>query len=467
MENINDQHAIGSLAIRELEEKSHKIIDLAEKIWASPEIAFQETKASQWTGRLLEEEGFTVEYGYAGLPTAIRASFGQGKPVIGFLGEYDALPAMSQKVATAKEAVVSGEPGHGCGHNLLGAAHAGAVIAMKKEMEERQLPGTIVFYGCPAEETLNGKPFMARGGAFGELDLFFAWHPWAKNVISTGRFTGMNSAKFHFKGITAHAGGDPHNGRSALDAVELMNVGANYLREHVTDDVRLHYVITNGGMAPNIVPDRASVWYYIRALSREAVVETYERLINVARGAALMNDTQVEIEYMGGCYNTLQNKTLVRLVHETMTEQERPVYTEAETAFAAELNKTSANFDKWVAAGEIAADEHIHRAICPVSSENAFGSTDVGDVQHIAPGVMFMTTTQNIGAAGHSWHNTACVGSSLGMKGMLYAARVMAVAGLKALYDPAIVEEARAEFDKTMNGRSYVNPIPQDTPIPQ
>ncbi len=456
----------GFIAKSEIEAKSTLLTDLSKKIWDNPEIAYKEYNASKWTAEFLESEGFEIEIGYTGIPTAIKATWGSGKPVIGFLGEYDALSGMSQKVSTTKEPVIEGNPGQACGHNLLGVANVGAVIGMKKEMEEKNLKGTIVYYGCPAEEIVTGKPFMARGGAFKDLDIAMAWHPGTRNTVTTGIMTGLNTAKFHFSGKTAHAGGDPHNGRSALDSVELMNVGANYLREHVTDDVRIHYVITNGGQAPNIVPDKASVWYYVRALSREAVVDTYDRLIDIAKGAALMSGTQVEIEFLGGCYNTLQNNVLVNLIQETMNEVETPVYTDEELKFAEELNKTSANYKFLRASGKVADGIHIHTEVDPIDNQNGFASTDVGDVQHIVPGVLFMTATQNIGAAGHSWHNTVCAGSSLGTKGMLYASKIMAVAGIKALQDPTIIDRAKDEFDKTMNGKVYVNPIPNEVPIP-
>lgn len=456
----------GLTAQRYIDEKSLMLSELAQKIWETPEIAYQEYNACKWMAEALEKEGFEVELGCGGLPTAIRASWGNGKPVIGFLGEYDALPGMSQKVSTLKEPVLEGGSGHACGHNLLGTAHLGAVIGMKKEMQERNLKGTVVFYGCPAEEALTGKVFMARNGAFRDLDISFAWHPGTENSVSTGVMTALNTAKFNFKGITAHAGGDPHNGRSALDAAELMNVGANFLREHVTDDVRIHYVITNGGTAPNIVPDKAGNWYYVRAFSREAAGDTYERLIKVAKGAAMMTETEVEVELLGGCYNTLQNKVLASLVHETMQEVELPEWSEEEMKFAEELDKVSANYKAMADSGKIKEGTHIHHEVSPVVNENAFGSTDVGDVQHIAPGVFFTTATSNIGAAGHSWQNTACAGNSIGIKGMLYGAKVMAVAGIKALEDSSIIEEAKKEFDSRMGVKKYECPIPDDIPVP-
>ena len=457
---------LGKTAQQIIEEKSNILRELAIKIWENPEIGYREEKACQWTAEILENEGFKVEKGYVGVPTSIRAVWGEGKPVIGFLGEYDALPGMSQKLATVKEPIEAGGAGHGCGHNLLGAAHVGAVIGLKKEMEEKDLKGTIVFYGCPAEETLTGKTFMARGGAFRDLDIAFSWHPAAANSITMGRMTALNSAKFHFKGITAHAGGDPHNGRSALDAAELMNVGANFLREHVTDDVRIHYVLTEAGTAPNIVPDKATVWYYIRALSREAVIDTYERLIKVAQGAALMTETEVDIEFLGGCYNTLQNKVLVDTVYETMNEIPVPEWSEEEIEFARTLNKASANYETMVSSGLINENVQLDNTVSPISCQNNYGSSDVGDVQHIVPGVLFMTASSNIGAAFHSWQITSCSGHSIGIKGMIYGAKVMAVSALKAIEDPTIIEKAKTDFEQTMNGREYICPIPEVIPVP-
>jgi len=456
----------GKTAQQTIDQKSEVLKELAMKIWENPEIGYEEEKACRWTAEFLENEGFTVETKCAGLPTAIRASWGEGKPVIGFLGEYDALPGMSQKVSAEKSPIKEGGPGHGCGHNLLGVAHLGAAIGLKKEMEEKNLKGTIVFYGCPAEETLTGKTFMARNGAFRDLDIAFAWHPAAANAITLGTMTALNSVKFSFKGITAHAGGDPHNGRSALDAAELMNVGANFLREHVTADVRIHYVFTDGGSVPNVVPDKAAVWYYIRALSREAVVDTYERLIKIAEGAALMTETEVAVELLGGCYNTSQSKVLVDTVYETMKEVPVPTWSEEDKAFAAALNKSSANYDKMLASHSITKDIQLDSSIAPISYKDNYGSSDVGDVQHIVPGVLFMTASSNIGAAFHSWHNTACAGHSIGIKGMLHGAKIMAVSALKAIENPTIIEKAKAEFNETMDGRAYICPIPDEVPIP-
>lgn len=455
-----------SFAAEYIEKNSASVLEVARKMWAEPETAWNEVKAARWNAELLEKNGFTVETGYLGLPTAVRGVWGSGKPVIGFLGELDALPALSQKVSTRQEEAVPGAPGQGCGHNLLAGACLAAAIGLKAEMESRKMTGTIIYYGCPAEEVLTGKPFMARGGAFRELDVAFAWHGATFNEVSLGTMTGLNSAVFHFKGRTAHAGGAPQDGRSALDAVELMNVGANYLREHVTDDVRIHYVIKNGGAAPNIVPGDASVWYYVRALSRATVEETYERLVKIAKGAAMMTETEMRIEYLGGCYNTMENKALVEMTHEVMKEVPLPVWTAEELAFADEMNRNSPIYDKMKRRG-LLDGAPIADFVSPIGYENGFGSTDVGDVEHIVPGVQVNTATHNIAAPGHSWQLTACSGHSIGEKGMLYGAKVMAAAAVRLLETPRLLEQAKAEFAERTKAEPYICPITQDMPVPQ
>ena len=457
---------IDTIATKAVDQNAGILTALAKKIWANPETAFNEVNACKWTAETLRNAGFEVETGYVGMPTAIRAVWGKGHPVIGFLGEYDALPGLSQKVSTEKEPLVPGAPGQGCGHNLLGVACIGAALGMKAELEATGKEGTVVFYGCPAEEVLTGKGFMAREGAFTDLDVAFSWHGATTNNVTLGTMTGLNSAVFHFHGITAHAGGDPHNGRSALDAVEIMNVGANYLREHVTSDVRIHYVIKEGGTAPNIVPDKASVWYYVRALSREAVEDTYRRLVLVAEGAAHMTETKLEIEFMGGCYNTLNPVMLTTLTHDVMEQIAMPQWTAEENAFAETLNGKSQQYEAVKAKGVLE-----HGPLCtfvePVLNENGYGSTDVGDVQHIVPCVQVMTATCNLAAPGHSWQITACAGTDIGMKGMLFGSKVMAATAMKLVEDPKLIEEAREEFKKQMNGKTYKCPIPKEIPIPQ
>lgn len=456
----------GEIAIKEIHEKREGIIGLSKKIWGAAETAYQEVKSAEWIAEYLEAEGFRVERCYTGVPTAIMATWGEGKPVVGFLGEYDALDGLSQKAAPVKEPVVPGGSGQGCGHNLIGAACVAAVVGAKREMEEKGLKGTLVFYGCPAEEVLTGKVFMARGGAFRELDLSFAYHPGSSYGYMTGRVTAMNSARFHFKGRTAHAGADPQNGRSALDAAELMSSGANYLREHVTSDVRIHYAYTEVNSAPNVVPEKTTVWYFVRAFSRAAVEDTYERLIKVAKGAAMMTETEVDVEFLGGCYNTLQNKVVVDLVRKTSMELGPIKWSEEDCAFAKTLDGQS-KIDQSLMGEELQKGSYLDTNVdAPIVSFDAYGSTDVGDVQHIAPGAFFMVPSASLSAGSHTWQVTACSGMDIGMKGMLRGGEIMALCALKAIEDPSIIEAAKAEFKEAMKGKEYVCPIGDIVPVP-
>ena len=457
---------IGSIAVNKIKQEEAKLVGLAQKMWDCPETAYNEVNACAWTAELLKEYGFEVETGAYGLPTCVVGRWGSGHPVIGLLGELDALPGMSQKVQTEKEPVVYGAPGQGCGHNLLDVACLAAAVGMKAEMEEKKLPGTIVFYGCPAEEVLTGKVFMARNGAFDGLDCAFAWHGGTFNAVSLGSSNGLNSAIFHFKGRTAHAGGDPHNGRSALDAAELMSVGANYLREHVTSDIRIHYVYKEAGTAPNIVPDKASVWYYVRGMSRQAIEDTYARLVKVAEGAAHMTETELEVEFLGGCYNTMPNVYMSKMTHDLMEQMEKPVYTEEELAFADALNKQSPKYEECKANGML-DNGPIATGIAPVVRRSGGGSSDVADVQHIVPCIGVNTATCNAAAPGHSWQITACAGMSIGYKGMLYGGEIVAAAALKMIEEPEHLVKAKEEFDAKMKNNPYKCPIGPEIPVPQ
>lgn len=459
---------VGKLAVAEIEKKREQLDALSCYLWENPEAGFQEFKASRKTTELLREEGFQVETGVGGVPTALKATFGNGHPVIGFMGEFDALPGLSQKVSTVKEPVTEGAYGHGCGHNLLCTAHVGAVIGLKEEMIRRNLPGTIVFYACPGEELLTGKPLMARGGAFDGLDVAVNFHPNKINEATIGVSTAVNSVKFHFYGKASHAANAPENGRSALDAVELTNVGANYLREHVPSDVRIHYTITNGGIVPNIVPDNAEVWYYVRAFSREVVEDVYDRLVDVARGAALMTGTRMEVEFLGGCYNTMNNEVLAGVIADAMNEIEKEPWTEEEIAFAAALDEQTK--DSAVTTRKkygLPSETHLYDGPGKVTCFNSYGSTDIGDVMHLVPTAYFFTACTNMGAPAHSWQFASCAGSSIGEKGMIYAAKVMAVYGAKLIEHPEIIQKAKELFDRQMEGRIYKCPIPDDVGAPQ
>ena len=435
--------------------------DIALKMYEHPETAYNEVKASAWMAEALEHYGFKVEKGPYGMPTAIRAEWGSGHPVIGLLAEYDALPGLSQTQNTYKDPAVQDGPGQGCGHNLLGVCTLAAAIGMKADLEQSGLSGTVVFYGCPAEEVLTGKAFMAREGAFRELDLAFAWHGHSKNTVELGMGGGLNSATFHFKGKTAHAS-SAWNGRSALDAVELMSVGANYLREHMTPNSRVHYVYKEAGVAPNIVPDVASVWYYVRSQYRWQIDELYGRLVNIAKGAAMMTDTEVEIEFHGGCYNTMSNKTIADVFAEVYPEVPAAVYTDEELAIADALNQTMPEY------AHKKPEEPIHTGFIykPEQYRITPGSSDVGDVEHIVPGIMVNTASQNYLGVNHTWQTTCCAGNGIGLKGMIRGGIWMALAAAKFYRDEELVKKAWETFKEDMDGETYVCPIPKEVPVP-
>ena len=306
-------------ALRRLDALSETLNAATKKIWEYAELALEEYRSARLLGELMEKEGFSVEFGAGGLPTAFVATYGTGNPVIGILGEYDALPGISQKAGgTVQEALNEHGPGHGCGHNLLGIAGAGAALAVKSVMEKYGLSGTVKFFGCPAEETIEGKTYMAREGVFFGLDICLDWHPADETQVSLDSSQAMNSFEVVFRGKTAHAAGDPWHGRSALDAVELMDVGINFLREHVPTSVRLHYVIRDGGGAPNVVPAYARAWYYVRGKDRPEVDEIYARVLKIAQGAALMTETIHEINFKTGVYNYLKNRTVAELLYRNL-----------------------------------------------------------------------------------------------------------------------------------------------------
>ena len=457
----------GTIALKHIQENAQTYKTLARNVWENPEAAFQEVKASEWCAELLAKSGFSVERAYAGIPTAIRAEYGSGKPVIGLLGEYDALPGQSQKDVNHKEPVEEGAYGHGCGHNLLCAAMAAAAIGIMEELKETGASGTVVFYGCPAEEILIGKGMMASRGAFRELDAALSWHPGRYNRVAANISTGVNGTKFHFKGVTSHAACDPEKGRSALDAVELMDIGVNYLREHVPTDVRIHYVITEGGTAPNIVPDHATVWYYDRALTRETMVQTEARILKVAQGAATMTETELTVEKMGGCYPTLSNETLVSLLDSCMREIPQEPWTEEEIAYARAINETIPDIWKECVAYSCSEDPdtQLFTGVMQPDRDNDYGSTDIGDVGHIVPTVFYKTSCYNIGAPGHSWQVAACDGGPIGMKGMLYGAKVTALAALRLMADSDLIVAAKADFDRHMKSRVYEPMLPEKAPF--
>jgi len=451
-----------------------RLIELSDKVWEFAELGLVEFKSSALLAGELEKHGFKVERGVAGMPTAFVASYGKGKPVIGLLGEYDALPGLSQKNVAHEEPVEAGKPGHGCGHNIYGTSALGAAVAVKKAMEKSKLRGTIKFFGCPAEENYSGKVYMVRDGCFDGVDVAVGHHPGSMNAASLRSSLAIVSARFHFYGRAAHAGGAPEQGRSALDAVELMNVGTNFLREHVIQDARIHYIVEKGGFQPNIVPPYARSWYYVRAPERHEVEFIYDWIVDIAKGAAMMTRTELKIEVEAGLYNLIPNKTVSDVIVKNMREVGLPKYTRAELEFAAEIAKTIPHEEKvtdlkktkrpgW----EKLVDKLLDDEIPDPWGDGDFmhGSTDVGDVSWQMPTVEFDTATWVLGTPGHSWQNVTQSRSGLGHKSLLFSAKVMAGTALDLLTNEKLVLEAKEEFKRRMGDRKYKSPLaPDDKP---
>ena len=456
--------------------KKEAFLHAGDLVWEYAEIGFKEFQSAKALTDVLKAEGFAVEEGVAGIPTAFVASWGEGKPIIGLLGEYDALPALKHAAGDpAESSEIVSENGHGCGHNLLGAGALGAAVAVKDYMQAHGLKGTIRYYGCPGEEFGSGKMFMARAGLFDDLDAAFTWHGGAYNAITADHSLANLCAYFKFKGRTSHAAGSPHLGRSALDACELMNVGCNYLREHILPDERIHYAYTDvGGSAPNVVQDHACVFYYVRSPRLYQVLDLYERVKDVARGAALMTGTQLEIVLNDGLCDYVPNDTLSKLLYESFCEAGGPKFSEEEKALAAEFAKTfdpaavadkartlAVHFGPEVA--EKYKDQILVEDIFPYHASDMIssGSTDVGDVSYCAPTAQMNVSTWALCTTGHTWQVTAQSGSDIGRTGTVKAAEVLALASIKAMQNPELLEKAKEEWKKTTGGK-YVCPVTDD-----
>jgi len=463
------------IALNWISENKSRIIEISDKIWNFAELGLQEFKSSSLLANELERAGFTVQRGVAGMPTAFVASYGSGKPVIGVMGEYDALPGLSQKPVPKKEPLVPGAPGHGCGHNIHGTSGMAGTIATKIAMEASGIKGAIKFFGCPAEENFSGKVFMVRDGLFEGVDAVLGHHPSYMNAASLKSNLANNSVKFHFRGVASHAAGSPEQGRSALDAVELMNVGVNFLREHIVQEARIHYVIDAGGGQPNVVPAYARSWYMIRAPEREQVESIYNRVLDIAEGAALMSGTTHEVEFIKGIYNKIPNRILSELVIRNMREIGVPTYTEEERRFAQEIAKTISREEKrgqlrkskrpgWEKLMDIDLDDSIPDPWG--EGEVSPGSTDVSDVSWQTPTLEFDTTACVLGTPGHSWQNTAQFGMSIGHKSLIFAAKTIAASIIDLLTRPDVLKQAREELTKRTQGRVYTPPIPPDLKPP-
>lgn len=466
-----------------LASRAEQFYSLSDNIWDNPELRFGEYASVEMLCKTLEEEGFQVEQGIAGMETAFLARYGKGKPEIGFLGEYDALSGMSQVAGIAEQKELeAGGNGHGCGHNLLGVASLMGAIGMKKYLEETGEEGTVVFFGCPAEEGGSGKTFMAREGCFKDLDCALTWHPMDMNSTINGNMLANYQAYYRFKGISAHAAGNPHLGRSALDAVELMNMGVQFLREHVIQEARIHYAITNtGGISPNVVQANAEVLYLIRAPKTPQVADIYERVNKIARGAAMMTETEVEIEFVKGCSNTVPNTVLERALDANLRELPKPQYSDEEMEFinsiASTLKSPADRIRQEVSAlsaeqispelrEEILAkaDEPAPSYVRPYIPTNAVlpGSSDVGDVSWNCPTAQFTTATWVSGTAAHTWQAVAVGKSPIAHKSLLLAGQVLATTAVDLLNQPEKIKAAKAEFDAALGNTPYVCPIPPE-----
>ncbi len=421
----------------ELDKKYEAYSNVAQSIWEYAEMGYLEDQSSALLQKTLSDEGFTIKNGVAGIPTAFIAEFGDGTPIIAILGEYDALPGLSQK-AVPERASADKAAGHGCGHHLFGTASAAAAIAVKDWMTASNTKGTIRFYGCPAEEGGSGKVYMVRDGLFNDVDIALHWHPGAQNAASAGAALANKSAKFRFYGVSAHAAASPEKGRSALDGVEAMNAMVNMMREHIPEKARIHYVITSGGKAPNVVPDFAEVYYYARHGKRDVVLNIFDRIDKAAQGAALGTGTTMDYELIGGTHELLPNLTLQKLMHDNLTKVQGITYTEEEIVFADKIAKTM-GYDK--------ADLETAQSIQPYKTEaKAFGSTDVGDVSFTVPTVGMGSATWVPGTSAHSWQAVAAGGTTIGKKGMMVAAKTLTLTAIDLLANQELINQAKAEF---------------------
>lgn len=436
--------------------------DAAKAIYGFAETKLREHRSAEYLASLLERNGFAVERGVADMSTAFVATYGSGRPVIGILAEYDALPGLSEKPGfTHKEPIIEGAPGHGCGHNLLGSGSTAAAISVKTVMEKHNLKGKVKLFGCPAEEGTIGKVYMARSGVFDGLDACFTWHPGTKNQVILISSLAKNEFEVIFRGKNAHAASKPWSGRSALDAVELMNIGVNFLREHLKDQVRIHYVITNGGRVPNVVPDYASVWYYVRDVNRMGVEKIYRRVLQCAEGAALMTETTMEVNFVTGVYEYLPNLVLSEVLDRNFRLVGPPKFSEADQKFAKEIQKNL----KIPYNGMSKIIEKLEKP-----SRSSSCSTDAADVSWIVPTAGILTVaTAPLGIPGHSWAMTSAAGSPIGFKGMIIAAKVLAAVSIDVLLDQAVLEKAHKEFREKTKGFTYKSAIPLKLkpPVPE
>lgn len=449
--NPNKDAVIQSVTTHQAE-----LISISDKIWAYAETALKEDKSSKELADYAEAQGFRVSRGVAGMPTAFTAEYGVGKPVIGIMGEFDALPGISQKAQPTKDALLQGAPGHGCGHNLFGAGSMGAAVAVKELIQHGKLKGTIRFYGTPAEESVGGKIYMARDGLFNDIDICLDWHPETKIAANTQSTQAIVDFIVEFKGKAAHAAGDPWNGRSAVDGLEAFTDGVNLLREHVRPSVRMHYAIVSGGDVPNVVPEYAKIWMWVRDSKRSGVEEVFARVKEIARGAGMVAGVEAKVTVQTGDYELLVNRAGASVLQKNLEALGPIQYTPEEIAFAKKIQE--------VQGGEqTGLDGDIH-PLQETLENPPGGSTDVGDISWIVPEITMYSTTAPANTAWHGWSVVACGGMSIGHKGMILAAKSLAMTMVDLFENEQLRKEIRAEFEQRKNGHVYKSYIPDGPP---
>ncbi len=426
---------------------------ISRQIWEAAELGFHETKSSALLQEELKANGFQVQAGVANMPTGFTATYGSGKPVIVIMGEFDALPGLSQKDVPSLTPVTAGAPGHGCGHNLLGSASALAAVAMKEEMQAEGIKGTLRYYGTPAEEGGGGKIYMIHAGLFKDVDAVLAWHPGDSNRVSMSSLLANNGGRFRFYGVASHAAAAPDRGRSALDGVMIFLNSVEYLREHVPQETRIHYIITNGGSAPNIVPAFAEANLIARNPDAQVLDGIWQRIMDCARAGALASGTRMEFEQGTNYSNVLPNDTLTEVMGRAMVKAGGYEYTPDESKFAVELQKTLAGPVRSPGPEKVKAD---------MSEGVGSASSDAGDVSWVVPTAQFTAATFVPGVSAHTWQAAACAGTSIGRKGMVVAARTLALAGMELFEKPAELKAAKDAFEKRLDGRKWTTRIPAD-----
>jgi aminobenzoyl-glutamate utilization protein B len=429
---------------------------VSKQIWGFAELGYHEQKSSALLQEQLKAAGFHVESGVADEPTGFIASYGQGKPVIAILGEFDALPGLSQQTVPERQPVNAGGSGHGCGHNLLGSGAALAAVAVKQYMEANHIAGTLRYYGTPAEESGDGKVYMVRAGLFKDVDVVLHWHPDDRNGVTDGGELAITTARFTFHGIAAHAAMAPDRGRSALDAVMLMGTGIEYMREHVPSNTRIHYIVTKGGVAANVVPDLAQMSLMARNPSNATLAEIWKRILDVAKGAALMTGTTYEVTDIGGDANIIGNDALAAVVQKNLEDVGGFTLSEPERKFAVDLQKTL-NLDSPPSLDQTHEVEPLRH---PDPNAPA-ASTDVGDVSWVVPTMGFTAATFVPGVAPHTWQAAASAGTSIGQDGMLVASKVLAMTAVDLFTNAQLLEAAKADFTKELAGKTYRSVIPE------